>query len=189
MSRSLSSRRSTRSWPTGKGSSVAELLPWITFESGDLETANRLLSQWGHRMGPLHRGWQTATVHFLCHEGTPVALTTVSPLIRERVGGIPWITRANAIELSRVCAERPGLCRVVLRLWREFVFPSLGRQYAISYQDAAEHTGNLYRFDGWERVSRTRSGVDQRSGRRGRDKWVWVWSSESVAAQADRGVT
>ena len=38
-------------------------------------------------------------------------------------------------------ADRPGLCRVVLRLWRELVFPFTGYEYAISYQDEQLHTG------------------------------------------------
>ena len=85
------------------------------------------------------------------------------------------MNRDNTIELSRLCASRGGLCRVALRLWREFVFPAMGYEFAVSYQDADLHNGNTYRFDGWERVGRARSGTDTRSGRPGRDKWVWVW--------------
>jgi antitoxin VapB len=85
------------------------------------------------------------------------------------------MTRENTIELSRLCAARAGLCRVALRLWREFVFPTLGYQYAVSYQDADLHNGNTYRFDGWERVGYSHSGTDTRSGRSGRDKYAWAW--------------
>lgn len=112
------------------------------------------------------------------HNGQIVAVATSSSLIRECVGGgLKHLTRQNTIELSRLCAARSGLCRVMIRLWREFVFPQLGYEYAISYQDADLHTGNTYRFDGWKREARSRSGTDSRSGRKGRDKWIWVWTN------------
>lgn len=62
-------------------------------------------------------------------------------------------SRHEAIELSRLCAARPDLSRVMLRMWRAFVFPTLCQEFgfvwAVSYQDAAIHAGNVYRFDGW----------------------------------------
>ena len=120
-------------------------------------------------------GTQGARCHALYHEAVPVAVTMASNLIMPGVTGCPELTRKNTIELSRLCASRPGLCRVMLRLWREFVFPALGYDYALSYQDADLHTGNTYRFDGWRRVAYSHSGTDTRSGRPGRDKWIWVW--------------
>ena len=151
----------------------------ITYEPIDLVMANACLLAWEHRMGPLLRGNQRGMHHGLFHDGQPVAVTMTSTLIRERVGGVEGVemNRGNTIELSRLCAARPGLCRVALRLWREFVFPSLDSRYlyAISYQDAAQHSGNLYRFDGWQRVGYSHSGRDTRSGRPGRNKYVWLW--------------
>jgi hypothetical protein len=148
---------------------------FVSFEPVALALANVCLESWGHKMGRLRRGNQGAVCHALLHEGKPVAVTTASTTIAPVVGGCDFLTRENCIELSRLCAVRGGLCRVALRLWREFVFPALGYQYAVSYQDADLHNGNTYRFDGWERVGRSRSGRDTRSGRPGRDKWVWVW--------------
>jgi hypothetical protein len=155
------------------------LFPFVEFAKLPLCETNRLLATWQHKMGPLRRGNQGAICHALFHDGNPMALTTASTLISPVVGGgCNWMTRDNTIELSRLCAERPGLCRVALRLWREFVFPALGYDYAMSYQDADLHNGNTYRFDGWQRVGRARSGTDTRSGRPGRDKWVWVWEAK-----------
>jgi len=151
------------------------MFPLVSFEAVELQEANRMLIQWGHKMGALERGDQRAWCYALIHEGEPVAVTTASYLIAPVVGNAHWLTRENTIELSRLCAARSGLCRVALRLWREFVFPSLAFDWAMSYQDADLHTGATYRNDGWERVARSRSGVDTRSGRRGRDKWVWQW--------------
>lgn len=158
------------------------LFPVGAFDTISLEDANTLLVKWGHRIGPLKRGKQRAWCHALFHNGRPVAVTMASYLIRQRVGGgLGHLTRENTVELSRLCAERPGLCRVALRLWREFVFPDLPFEAAISYQDADMHNGNTYRFDGWRRSpERADSGPDTRSGRPGRRKWVWVWPPEAV---------
>lgn len=148
---------------------IAALVP-IT-----LDQANELLIAWEHKMGPLNRGNGYWRCYALLHNELPVAVATTSTLIRETVATLPMLNRNNAIELSRLCAIRPGLCRVMLRMWREFVFPTLKFPYAISYQDADAHTGNTYRFDGWKRAGYSHSGTDSRSGRKGRDKWVWVW--------------
>jgi hypothetical protein len=148
---------------------IAELVPI------SLDQANDLLVLWDHKMGMCNRGNGYARCYGLLHNGVPVACTITSTLIRETVAGLPMLDRSNAIELSRLCAIRPGLCRVMLRMWREFVSPTLGYPYAISYQDADAHTGNTYRFDGWKRAGYSHSGTDSRSGRKGRDKWIWVW--------------
>ena len=157
------------------------LFPLVTFEQIDLAAANGCLVEWGHRMGALERGNEQGVHYALLHERKPVAVAMTSGLIRECVGGgLGHLTRDNCMELSRLCAERPGLCRVALRLWREFVFPQLGVPTAISYQDADMHSGNTYRFDGWTRSGFSSSGTDQRSGRKGRRKWIWVWGAAAV---------
>jgi antitoxin VapB len=125
---------------------------------------NHCLSSWRHAMGPRRRpsrGW----AHGLRHHGELVAVAATDTLIRARVAGF---SRSEAVELSRLCAARPDLCRVMLRLWRVFVLAALaeakGYRWAVSYQDAARHSGDLYRFDGWIRLARSRSGIDPRTG-------------------------
>jgi len=165
-------------------------LSMVSFDPIPLNTANALLVEWGHKMGPCKRGNAVGWSHALIHEGRPVAVTVTASLIRERVGGAAHLTRENCIELARLCAARPGLCRVALRLWREFVFPALPYEWAMSYQDADIHNGNTYRFDGWKRIARARSGTDTRSGRPGRDKWVWVYpNSPNVASDLSRPIS
>lgn len=109
-------------------------------------------------------------------------------LIRERVAGF---SREEAVELSRLCTARPDLSRVVLRLWRAFVLPmvtaSHGCNWAVSYQDAGIHTGNIYRFDGWVVVGHSRSGRDPRTGRKGRSKVIWGWC-EHDAERSSRAI-
>lgn len=151
------------------------LRPVATFESMPLAEANVLLEKWQHKMGGLHRGNQGAICHALFQGDEPVAVTCASTTIAPVVGGVSGLTRQNTIELSRLCAARPGLCRIALRMWREFVFPNLGYKFAVSYQDADLHNGHTYRFDGWQCAGKSRSGRDTRSGRPGRNKNVWVY--------------
>jgi hypothetical protein len=154
------------------------MFPLVHFDRIDLGEANGLLELWGHQMGPVRRRPNDTLATALYHEGRPVAVAVRASLIREAVGG-GWaepMGRGDAIELARLCAERRHLNRVVLRLWREFVFPTAGVRFAISYQDAVLHGGDLYRFDGWQRSpEKSYSGSDSRSGRHGRQKWVWRW--------------
>jgi hypothetical protein len=147
----------------------------------DLADANAALVRWGHRMGPCVRPYgQMTRAHGLYQHDRLVAVTITAPLVRETCGGL---TRAEAVELARLCAERTDLCRVMLRLWREMVFPALsqvhGWQWAVSYQDEAIHNGATYRFDGWVQIGRSRSGSDARSGRKGRSKAIWAWCADA----------
>lgn len=152
--------------------------PVITLQEIGRPELNTCLTLWQHRMGPVrrpYRGWS----HALMQDGVPVAVAATDRLIREKSGGL---TRGEAVELSRLCAARADLNRVMLRLWRAFVFPELsiahGFRWAISYQDVVEHRGNLYRFDGWVVLARSRSGTDSRTGRKGRRKRVWGWCED-----------
>jgi hypothetical protein len=153
------------------------MAPLASFEVISQETLNQCLLQWSHKMGPLLRPMHRPCCYGLMHNGEIIGVIACSSLIPEQIAGL---TRENTIEVSRLCAARPGLCRVVLRLWRELVFPFMGYEYAISYQDEELHTGNTYRFDGWKPLTRTRSGTDQRSGRKGRKKTVWVWKRKEA---------
>jgi len=165
------------------------LCPLVVFDSVELHEANKLLVAWGHKMGPINRPMNGKPrtgggdeAHALFFEGEAVAVTVTSTLVRENVAQRPDLTRANTCELSRVCAARPHLCRVAIRLWREVVFELLPFAHAISYQDAVLHSGNLYRFDGWTCIVQSaRSGTDTRSGRKGRRKRVWLWSKPVAA--------
>lgn len=160
------------------------LFPLVTFDQISLESANACLRSWGHKMGPMERG-NVAGLHYALFEnGEPVAVAMAASLIRECVGGgLSQLTRENTIELARLCAVRSGLCRVALRLWREFVLPRMGYPVAISYQDADLHNGNTYRFDGWTREAFSSSGTDSRSGKKGRRKWIWVWRVPAMAEE------
>lgn len=156
---------------------MSSLFPIVSFDGISLPEANALLVQWEHKMGPCNRpSFKADIAHALYHGSEPVAVTITSQLISETMGAkLPYMTRQNTIELSRLCACRPGLCRVALRLWREFIFAEMPYCWAVSYQDADLHNGLTYRFDGWQHVGDSHSGTDQRSGRAGRNKKIWQW--------------
>lgn len=164
----------------------------VSFDRIDDDECNRALVDWGHRMGPLHRPryGEFGGAYGLRHHDKLVGVAAHEKLIAAQTCDL---SRDEAFELARVCATRPDLCRVVLRLWREFVFPALceveGYRWAISYQDAALHTGGLYRHDGWVRLGASRSGPDDRGRdgkRKGRSKVIWGWSGDSAAMDAAR---
>lgn len=164
--------------------------PIAHIEAIDRDTLNRCLLAWEHKMGPWERpDFGQQSFHALCHHNEPVAVTASARLIPKEVCGL---SRDVAFELGRLCAVRPGLCRVMLRSWREFVFPALcavhGWSWAISYQDANLHTGNTYRFDGWVTLGKSRSGPDRRGLNPGRNKIIWGWtdntSSRALLRQA-----
>lgn len=155
----------------------------------DRADLNRLLVAWGHRMGAYSRPSYAIEAHYAMFEhGEPVAVAAAGETVREVVGQT-GIRREQCVELARLCAVRPGLCRPMLRLWREMVFPALatmhGRALAVSYQDEALHTGDVYRFDGWLMIGRGGGGgADARTGRAGRRMKIWAWPPDAARSVA-----
>jgi len=166
--------------------SASPLWPIAHIQEIELSEANAALTAWGHKMGPCNRpNGQIWALGMFAHSEL-VAVTVSAALIRETAAGFG---RSQAFELARLCAVRPDLCRVMLRLWREFAFPAHcrahGFEWAISYQDEALHSGDTYRFDGWVRLrEHARSGTDQRSGRKGRVKTIWGWHADRATRDA-----
>jgi hypothetical protein len=122
-------------------------------EQIDPAEADRTLISWGHKMGPCNRPMGLIRAHGMFAHGSLCALTITADLVNATCAGF---TRQEAVELARLCAARPDLCRPMLRLWREFIFPCFGRPWAVSYQDEKLHTGNTYRFDGWGKAAGAR---------------------------------
>ena len=148
--------------------------PLITFDVISADDLNASLTAWGHRDGALRRPATFGSWSYgLREHGRLVGVCSASTLIRPTCAG--GLTRGEAVELSRICAERRDLCRVVLRLWRAFAFPALcrahGFTWAISYQDRRRHSGALYRFDGWVPLA----GVTE-----SRPKVGWGWCDEEA---------
>jgi antitoxin VapB len=161
------------------------IAPIAHLEAVDRSVANRLLTDWGHKMGPIRRpNFAIDAHHVLFSHGLPVALASSGETVREVVGRT-GIRREQCVELVRLCASRRDLRRVMLRLWREMVFPDVarahGRDLAVSYQDRALHTGDTYRFDGWLAIGKGGGGgPDSRSGAPGRKMTIWAWPPETA---------
>lgn len=159
------------------------IAPICHIEAVDRTEANRLLVAWGHRMGPYTRpSYAIEAHHALFEHGEPVAVTMCGETVREVIGD-SGVRRQDAVELARLCAAREHLCRPMLRLWREMIFPAVaaahGRTVAVSYQDESLHTGDVYRFDGWRLIGKGgRGGRDNRTGRPGRKLRIWGWPPE-----------
>lgn len=162
--------------------------PLGSFDLIDREEANEHLERWGHRHGPNNRPMFRAPIDFgLREKGELIAVATSDTLIRSTCE----FTRRDAFELSRLCAAAPRLSRLMLRLWTEIGYPEIvrewGTKWAISYQDAIQHTGNLYRFDGWVRLRETSGGADPRAletTKNARKRVIWGWHSSGVQREA-----
>jgi antitoxin VapB len=161
------------------------IAPIQHIEAIEMDEANRMLTAWEHKMGPCNRPIGTLVAHGMFVHGKITALVVTADLVAATCAGF---TRSEAIELARLCASRTDLCRPMLRLWREFVFPCFGKPWAVSYQDEALHSGNVYRFDGWVQLRENcRSGTDARSGRKGRSKTVWGWHADPAVRASTPG--
>src|SRR3972149_6794486 len=85
----------------------------------------------------------------------PLAVATSASIVSAGVAGYG---RQEVVELARLCSapETSWATRVMLRLWREVGaqgWPYWPVQAAVAYSQNIRHPGNMYRFDGWERVT------------------------------------
>lgn len=113
--------------------------------------ANRLLVEWGHRLGPCNRPFRQEGF-VLELDARPIAVAVSASIVNGPVGGL---RRDQVVELARLAAGAPWANRVMLRLWRECCAPRWDCWpvlAAVSYSQNAHHRGDLYRFDGWEKV-------------------------------------
>lgn len=119
----------------------------------DIKDANRLLVEWGHRLGEIHRPF-TMQAFALELDGEPISVAVSASVVSATVAGY---RRTEVVECARLCSrpDSPWANRVALRLWRETCaprWPDWPVRAAVSYSQNAYHRGDLYRFDGWERV-------------------------------------
>jgi hypothetical protein len=164
-------------------------LPLGGFYSLDPDEVNRYLVEWGHKLGPCNRpfrqeGWG------LFVNGRPVSVAMSASIVN---GPVDVYQRNQVVELARLCSSERWANRVMLRFWREVCGPLWACwpvAAAVSYSQNAHHTGNLYRFDGWRKVSdncgssgggswsRKRYATDAAHGK----KSLWIWDYPEVPA-------
>ena len=149
---------------------------WCCLAPASLPEARQLLKKWGHARGGINRPFRTEA-HVIEAHGHPVAVTITTELLRPPVGGDLY--RPDAIELARLCTADASWSRVALRLWRNVVFPTYKRKWAVSYQDVTIHDRKTYRFDGWRKIGRTKADYDQRTGRKEEAKVLWGFCEDT----------
>ena len=117
-----------------------------------LAEANALLVKWGHKLGPVKRPFRSEAFG-LTVDGRTCAVAISASTVSNTAAGY---RRDQLVELARLASSEPWGNRVMLRFWRELCaprwkcWPVLA---AISYSQNALHRGDIYRFDGWEKVS------------------------------------
>ena len=164
---------------------LASLLPMSLtdgFVPCDLDEANDLLVRWGHNLGAVHRPFRSESWAFLV-DGRPVSVAVSASVVSSTVAGF---RRGEVVELARLASAERWANRLMLRWWREVAaqrWECWPVRAAISYSQNARHSGDLYRFDGWEKVSddcgstgggawsRKRYATDAVAGK----KTLWVW--------------
>jgi len=126
----------------------------------DLDYANALLVEWEHKLGPCERPFGSEAF-VLELDGRPISVSISASTVSDTVAGkdraglrVEW-ERGEVVELARLASVNRWVNRIMLRLWRETCGPRWAYwpvKAAISYSKNALHTGDLYRFDGWERI-------------------------------------
>ncbi len=85
------------------------------------------------------------------------------------------------------------MTRVALRLWRATAAQCWHywpvKAY-VSYANAVRHKGDIYRFDGWEKVAEVAGGTaggGWQKGKKYEAKSVWVYRLQLVTGEVIRG--
>lgn len=156
--------------------------PAVGLYSLPVPDANDLLIEWGHQLGRCERPFHSEAFALEVH-GRTVAVAISASVVGSPVAGY---FRDEVVELARQAACEPWANRVLLRLWREIcapAWPCWPVRAAVSYSMNAMHRGDLYRFDGWEKIredcgssgggtySRKRAKGDKRLG----SKTLWLY--------------
>ena len=119
-----------------------------------LAWANTLLVRWGHYLGPVSRPFGSqAWALDVC--GDPVSVAVSCSTVSETAAGL---SRSELVELARLCSDpaQRWATRPMLRLWREVAaprWPYWPVSAAVAYSQNSRHQGDLYRWDGWQKVS------------------------------------
>lgn len=159
-----------------------------TFEAIDDAIPDAALCEWGHWLGGCDRPFGRRSFG-LYVVGDLVAVAVSASTVNARCGGFD---RRECVELARLCShpEHRDMTRVALRLWRKIAvqtWPYWSALAAVSYANAARHSGDIYRFDGWKKVADAREGTAGGGWTRGkRYEAKTVWAFEYHAADPTR---
>jgi len=130
--------------------------PIVGLYQVSVDEANVAMHEWGHQLGECHRPFHQEAFSLQLGE-RPLAYAISASIVNGPVGpqdGSVSYGRTEVVELARLVASERWANRVMLRLWRETcarLWPCWPVKAAVSYSHNGMHTGDLYRFDGWER--------------------------------------
>jgi hypothetical protein len=160
------------------------LFPLVAFDVIEDAVADAALEQWGHWLGGCNRpfGRQSFGL-FVADELVSVAVSAST--VNAVCGGWP---RQSVVELARQASKErhSPYTRVCVRLWRQFAPKCWAAKYwpvaaLVSYANRSRHLGDIYRFDGWQKVEDVPGGVAGGGWQRGKTyepKSVWVYRLE-----------
>lgn len=146
---------------------------------------NDLLVKWEHKLGPCERPFLTESFAFEV-DGEPIAVAMSCSIVHGPVAGY---RTQQVVELARLASCNKWANRIMIRSWREILAPkySAWKPLAVvSYSHNALHGGEIYRTDGWRKVTDKAgsTGKGGNWGRRGRGyaneaihglKTLWIW--------------
>jgi hypothetical protein len=127
-------------------------VPAFSMEPCEPDHADALLARWKHPLGPCGRPFGRQD-WLMAIDGQPVAVCVSASTVSATAAGYG---RGELVELARI-ARHPDhryVLRVALRLWRVYLaerWPYWSVAAAVSYAMPGTR-GDIYRFDGWERV-------------------------------------
>lgn len=165
-------------------------LPLAGVHRIDVALANECLVAWQHKLGACERPFRQEA--YALELGDQIVAVAISASIVN--GPVAGFQRTEVVELARLAACVPWANRIMLRLWREVCAPLWACwpvKAAVSYSLNAQHRGDLYRFDGWERVrsdcgssgggtwSSARNADDPAKG--SKSLWVWRYGAEAAS--------
>lgn len=172
------------------------MFPVAALAEVPLTQANQLVTAWGHKLGACNRPFGSQSWVLFIDE-QPVSVAISASIVSDQAAGYPC---GQLVELARLCSAEPWANRVALRLWRQVCaprWPYWPALAAVSYSQNWRHDGDLYRFDGWRKVtedagadcgpgatwSKKRSPDDPRRGKK--TLWLWEYSHSGSEGGSD----
>ncbi len=164
--------------------------------------SNVLTGAW-HELGAETRRY-SYTAFGLFVQGEPIAIATAGSTVSKSVEKSVGLDRGNTIELTRLARspdpKAKGVLRAMLRLWRDFLAvpywtfrPEIPKRALVTYSLPGKHGGQLYRFDGWQRLRACRPwhapcGWQTGGSRCGTPEALWIYRLDNYDPPATTAV-
>lgn len=165
---------------------IGGLFPLMSWEQIEPHRVNAACKEWQHYLGPCNRPYGMIGFGLFFH-GQLVAVAMSAFLVKASIYGFD---RTRTVECARLCTipGSPQWTRVALRCYRETAiaaWPYCAADAIISYAQKDRHTGDVYRFDGWAKVTDTRASKvgpksNRSSGRAIHAKSLWCWPPQAA---------